>query len=159
MAVEIERKFLVCGDGWKSAEPVLFRQGYLSTDKNRVVRVRIAGDSAWLTVKSLTSMMSRDEFEYPVPVSDADAMLKLCEGPLIEKYRRNIPLANHIWEVDEFFGDNAPLVVAEIELTSEDEVFETPDWVGVEVTDDPRYFNANLCINPYSMWPENVATD
>ncbi len=152
MAVEIERKFLVVNDQWRDASPVTYRQGYLNPGKDRVVRVRIAGDDAWLTVKGITNMMSRQEFEYSIPVDDAQQMMKMCEGPLIEKYRRNIPHGDHIWEVDEFLGDNAPLVVAEVELSSEDEVFERPSWVGEEVTEDPRYFNANLSVHPFSQW-------
>jgi len=152
MAVEIERKFLVVGDAWTSAPKVYFCQGYLNRDKERTVRVRVAGDRGFLTIKGKSSGASRAEFEYEIPREDAEQMLKLCDGPLIEKYRRNIAFAGMTWEVDEFLGGNQGLVVAEVELTSEEQAIQLPDWVGEEVTHDPRYFNSNLAVNPFSTW-------
>lgn len=154
MGVEIERKFLVLGDVWKNlAKPVLLRQGYLSSAAGRVVRVRIEGDAAVLTIKGRTSGATRGEWEYPIPLEDAAAFLdELCEKPIIEKYRYRIPYRGFTWEVDEFLGDNAGLVVAEIELESEAQAFDRPDWVGEEVTQDARYYNANLIRNPYRNW-------
>lgn len=154
MNVEIERKFLVRGDAWKAlGKPVLLRQGYLSSAPERVVRVRIEGDSAMLTIKGRTTGATRGEWEYSIPLADAAAFLDdLCEKPIIEKYRYRIDYRGFTWEVDEFLGENAGLVVAEIELESEDQQFERPDWVGDEVTHDPRYYNANLIRQPYRLW-------
>ena len=154
MGIEIERKFLVKSDGWRSeGEPVLLRQGYLSSHPERVVRVRIEGDHAVMTIKSKSVGVSRGEWEYPLPMADAAEFLdRLCEQPVIEKYRRRIPYAGFVWEVDEFLGVNAGLVVAEIELPAEDTVFDKPDWVGTEVTHDKRYLNSNLIAHPYSAW-------
>jgi adenylate cyclase len=154
MGTEIERKFLVTGDAWRGqGTATAFRQGYLSTVKERTVRVRAAGDDAWLTIKGITRGASRTEFEYPIPVADAHAMLdELCERPIIEKTRHVVDVDGVTWEVDEFDGVNAGLVVAEVELTDADEDVALPDWVGDEVTDDPRYFNANLIANPYAEW-------
>lgn len=154
MGVEIERKFLLSGDGWKSlGEPVFFKQGYLSSNKERVVRVRIEGDRAVLTIKGANKGATRGEWEYEIPVADAIELLDgLCEQPLIEKFRRRIPFAGNVWEVDEFLGVNAGLVVAEIELQSEDQQFDQPDWIGAEVTDDLRYLNSNLIKQPFSTW-------
>lgn len=158
MSVEIERKFLVRGDGWKVlGKPVLLRQGYLSSAPERVVRVRIEGDEAMLTIKGRNIGATRGEWEYPIPLDDASVLLdQLCEQPLIEKYRYRIEYHGFIWEVDEFFGENAGLVVAEIELLSEDQSFDKPDWIGDEVTHDPRYFNANLIRYPYRNWQERT---
>jgi len=154
MGVEIERKFLLAGDAWRSlGEPVLLRQGYLSSTRERVVRVRIEGEQAVLTIKGASRGATRGEWEYPIPLLDAAELLDgLCEQPLIEKYRRRIEHAGMVWEVDEFLGANAGLVVAEIELESEDQAFDKPEWVGEEVSDDARYFNANLIRHPYSQW-------
>jgi len=153
MGLEIERKFLVRNESWRTVNGTLFRQGYLSSNLHRVVRVRTMGEKAVLTVKGLNSGPVRREFEYAIPLADANAMLDdLCERPLIEKTRYRIKFAEHIWEVDEFFGDNAGLLVAEIELQAEDEFFEKPSWVGDEVTNDPRYFNSNLVLRPYKTW-------
>lgn len=154
MGVEIEHKFLVNGDAWRQqGQPVLIRQGYLSSHPERVVRVRIYGDEAFMTIKSKMRGMSRGEWEYPLPLADAQEFLdRLCEQPIIEKYRRRIGHGGFTWEVDEFLGVNAGLVVAEIEVPSEDQAFERPDWVGEEVTDDPRYLNSNLISHPYSAW-------
>jgi adenylate cyclase len=152
MAVEIERKFLVVGDDWRNATAVYYSQGYLNRDKSRTVRVRIAGDQAFLTIKGITQGASRAEFEYQIPISDAKALLAICEQPLIEKYRRKITYQGFVWEVDEFLGDNLGLVVAEIELPSEKTQFEKPDWIGEEVTQDERYYNSNLSKNPFVRW-------
>lgn len=154
MAVEIERKFLVCNDAWRTqGESVLLRQGYLSSNPDRVVRVRIEGNTASMTIKGRTSGATRGEWEYTIPVADAQALLEgLCERPLIEKRRTRIVHKGMMWEVDEFLGENAGLIVAEIELESEDQVFSKPDWVKEEVTRDPRYFNANLIRHPYTTW-------
>lgn len=152
MATEIERKFLVIGDTWRNATPVTYRQGYLNRDKTRTVRVRIAGDAAMLTIKGQTYGATRAEFEYAIPLADAEALLLLCDGPLIEKTRRKIDYAGLVWEVDEFFGDNQGLVVAEVELTAADQTIDKPDWIGTEVTDDARYYNSNLAMKPFNTW-------
>lgn len=152
MAIEIERKFLVVGDAWRQGAGTRYSQGYLNRDKHRTVRVRVAGEQAFLTIKGATQGASRVEFEYEIPLQEAESLLLLCDGPLIQKTRYLHHLGGFTWEVDEFFGDNAGLVVAEIELTSEDQAFERPDWVGDEVTHDPRYFNANLVLHPFSTW-------
>ncbi len=153
MAEEIERKFLVDGDEWRTlGRAEVFRQGYLSTVKERTVRIRAVGDQAWITVKGLTVGASRAEFEYPIPLSDAEQMLELCEQPIIEKTRHVVDTGGLRWEIDEFDGANRGLVVAEVELDDPDQPIELPDWVGAEVTDDPRYYNANLIAHPYSVW-------
>lgn len=152
MAIEIERKFLVVGDDWRDAPAVFYSQGYLNRDKARTVRVRIAGEEAFLTIKGTSVGASRAEFEYPIPVWDARELLDMCEQPLIEKNRRKILHEGFIWEVDEFLGENLGLVVAEIELPREDAGFSQPDWVGKEVTGDTRYFNSNLSLNPFRSW-------
>ncbi len=153
MAVEIERKFLVKDDSWRQGEGTRFRQGYLSREIDRTVRVRIAGDRGVLTIKGRTEGARRPEFEYEIPVTDAEEMLdNLCERPLIEKNRYLVEFDGAIFEVDEFSGDNKGLVIAELELNSESQSFPRPGWLGAEVTDDPRYFNSNLVKNPYSTW-------
>jgi CYTH domain-containing protein len=154
MGIEIERKFLVVGDAWRAAPGVPYAQGYLNRDKQRTVRVRIVQGEAWLTIKGANAGAVRAEFEYPLPVADARELLALCDGPLVRKLRRKVEHAGHTWEIDEFQGDNACLVVAEIELPAEDAAFERPDWLGDEVTHDPRYFNSNLASSPYSTWPD-----
>jgi CYTH domain-containing protein len=152
MAIEIERKFLTVNDAWRSASAVYFCQGYLNRSKERTVRIRVAGELGFLTIKGASTGASRAEFEYEIPLADAKQLLALCDGPLIEKYRRNITFAGMLWEVDEFLGDNQGLVVAEIELESESQSFSKPDWIGEEVTQDARYYNSNLSINPFSNW-------
>jgi len=154
MGEEIERKFLVVGDGWReTAESEQLRQGFLSTEPERTVRVRLAGSQGSLTIKGKTIGARRQEFEYEIPGADAQRMLDtLCERPLIEKVRYTLRVGRHTWEVDVFEGENAGLVIAEIELESEDEAFEKPDWAGEEVTDDPRYFNSNLVARPFQGW-------
>lgn len=155
MGTEIERKFLVTTDGWRSAATrvLLLRQGYLSTNPECAVRVRISGNEAWLTVKGRSVNGVAPEFEYPVPVADAAAMLdKLAQKPLIEKKRHIIPMDVFTWEVDEFFGENKGLVIAEIELASADQPYPVPAWLGREVTGDPRYYNASLVARPFLSW-------
>ncbi len=154
MAQEIERKFLVTGDAWRElAEGTMYRQGYLSTVEDRTVRVRTVGAKGYLTVKGITVGATRTEFEYEIPVADADTMLdELCIRPLIEKTRHKIPFDGLVWEVDEFAGDNDGLVVAEVELSHEDQELRLPNWIGEEVTGDPRYYNANLVVHPYKAW-------
>lgn len=154
MAKEIERKFLVTGEAWRAmARGTRYRQGYLSTVKERTVRVRTIDDKGFLTVKGVSVGATRSEYEYEIPAADADEMLDdLCEKPIIEKDRYKIPIGDVTWEVDEFLGVNDGLIVAEIELLSEDQSFPKPDWIGDEVTGDPRYFNANLIARPFSTW-------
>ena len=152
MGIEIERKYLVVGDAWRQAPATAYAQGYLNRDKRRTVRVRIVEDAAWLTVKGASAGATRAEFEYAIPVADARELLALCDGPLVRKRRRVVVHAGATWEIEEFEGDNAGLVVAEIELGSEDEAFEPPPWLGAEVTHDARYFNSNLAASPWSTW-------
>lgn len=155
MALEVERKFLVTGD-FKNAVERSDRivQGYLCAAPDKTVRIRICGDKAFLTIKgaSDTTGVSRNEFEYEIPVTDAEALLPLCESGIIAKVRHLIPFRGYTWEVDVFHGCNEGLIVAEIELTSEDEAFELPDWIGEEVTGDKRYYNAMLSQHPYCDW-------
>lgn len=154
MGTEIERKFLVTGDGWRElAVATVYRQGYLGLEQGRTVRVRIAGEEAFLTIKGQASGISRMEFEYPIPLEDARIMLtELCEQPIIEKKRSRINYQGFVWEVDEFFGENEGLLVAEIELAAEGQAFAKPSWVGEEVSDDRRYANASLVKNPFCRW-------
>lgn len=152
MAIEIERKYLVTGIDWRQATGMRLSQGYLNRDKERTVRVRIAGDTAFLTIKGSTHGASRAEFEYAVPLHDAEQMLALSDGPVVEKIRHKVCYQGLTWEVDEFLGENLGLVVAEVELEREDQPFEKPHWVGCEVTHDPRYYNSNLAAHPYSAW-------
>ena len=153
VGTEIERKFLVVGDSWRGlAEGTDMRQGYLSTVAQRTVRVRLAGDQAYLTVKGPSVGATRAEFEYEIPVADAEQLLAMCEGSLIEKTRYRIPADEVVWEVDEFQGDNAGLLVAECELETADQEFARPEWLGNEVTDDARYYNANLSKQPFKNW-------
>ena len=152
MAIEIERKFLVTSNDWRINEPVQIRQGYLNRDPDRTVRVRTAGNQAWITVKGRTIGSVRSEFEYPIPLDDADALLLLCERPLLEKRRYHFEHDGRTWEVDEFLGANEGLVVAEIELDTPDAEFSMPSWIGIEVTNDSRYFNSNLSVSPFTTW-------
>ena len=154
MAHEIERKFLVDVVAWKPVGAgTLFRQGYLSSHKERVVRVRIEGTVAKLTIKGATQGVTRVELEYPIPLADAELMLgTLCEKPLIEKTRHEETYGGKRWEIDVFHGDNEGLVMAELELASEGQAYETPAWVVREVSDDPRYYNSNLISAPYKSW-------
>jgi adenylate cyclase len=154
MGIEIERKFLVAGDGWRqpAAAQTRFSQGYLSRDPARTVRVRLAGERAFLTIKGATRGATRAEFEYEIPPADAQALLALCDGPVVDKIRHLCLHEGMTWEIDEFLGANAGLVVAEIELQSEDQAFARPAWLGEEVTGDARYVNANLAVKPFSSW-------
>ena len=154
MAKEIERKFLVIGDDWRQlAKGTYYRQGYLNSAKERTVRIRTIDDKAYLTVKGPTVGVTRQEYEYEIPHADCVQMLEnLAEKPIIEKARYKIPFAGLTWEIDEFFGVNAGLIVAEVELASESQAFEKPAWVGEEISSDPRYFNSNLVKNPYTTW-------
>ena len=157
MALEIEHKFLVIGSEWKNQTTgILYRQGYLNTVKERTVRVRTIGDRGYLTVKGLNHGLSRLEFEYEIPHADAEQMInELVEQPIIEKYRYRIAQDMLTWEVDEFLGSNAGLVIAEIEVPNSHFIFAKPNWVGKEVSNDTRYFNNNLVLHPYQTWPEN----
>ncbi len=154
MAQEIERKFLTKSDAWRShATGRFYRQGYLSTAKERTVRIRTIRNEGYITVKGIAKGASRAEYEYEIPAAEAEAMLDdLCEKPLIDKKRYKIEYKGLVWEVDEFFGDNQGLIVAEVELESEDQKFVTPEWIKKEVTGDPKYFNANLIHHPYKNW-------
>ncbi len=157
MGTEIERKFLLkTGAAWRpvlQTPGTLIRQGYLSLAKERTVRVRVSGEeSACLTIKGLTIGATRSEFEYDIPHEDALAMLAMCEGSLIEKTRYHIVHDGLTFEIDEFHGDNEGLLVAEVELESEGQTFAVPEWLGSEVTNDPRYFNANLVRHPFREW-------
>ncbi|MCG6862883.1 MAG: CYTH domain-containing protein [Chromatiaceae bacterium] len=155
MGVEIERKFLVKNDSWRSNVESEARvvQGYLASDAHLTIRVRLKGEAAFLTIKGATSGITRSEYEYPIPVGDAEAMLReLAPSPAIEKTRYKLRCGNHLWELDVFAGENAGLVMAEVELGSEQEVFAMPEWAGEEVSDDRRYYNANLAKNPYRRW-------
>ena len=156
MSLEIERKYLVVTSLWQRPEGgVRMRQGYVATQDGTTVRVRIAGDKAFLTLKDHAVGLTRHEFEYEIPVADAVTLLDtMCTKPQVDKIRSRIPAAEPglVWEVDEFLGDNAPLVTAEIELPSEDTPFTKPAWVGADVTDDHRYKNNNLARTPYGTW-------
>lgn len=155
MGIEIERKFLLKDDSWRQQADAgtRYRQGYLIGAKLASVRVRLEGDKAFLNIKSMTLGVTRQEYQYPLPLDDAQAMLdSLCEKPLVEKTRYKIEHAGHEWEIDVFTGENAGLVVAEVELQSEQEPLSLPSWVGVEVSADPRYYNVNLVKHPYSKW-------
>ena len=154
MGKEIERKFLVRGDSWRAgAHGKRYRQGYLSTVKERTVRVRVAGDQGYITIKGITVGAARAEYEYEIPLADANQMLDtLCERPIVEKTRYRIPQDDIVWEIDEFAGDNRGLIVAEVELKDEHQNYPKPDWLGEEVTGDPRYFNANLVAKPFTTW-------
>ena len=153
MGIEIERKFLVTSDLWKiGTEPVHYAQGYLSKEIGATVRVRIAGKKAFLTIKGPITGISRAEFEYSIPLKDAEEMLRLSVGPLVEKNRHRIRFGTHLWEVDEFLGDNEGLVVAEVELSNPGENIIPPPWLGKEVSGDPRYYNSNLSVYPYRQW-------
>jgi adenylate cyclase len=157
MAIEIERKFLVSGDSWRSiwTEKQELSQGYLSESDNCTIRVRISDDDAWLTIKGPSRNISRAEFEYRIPREEAKIMLQdLAEGRVVEKSRYFINYKGSDWVVDEFFGRNRGLLMAEIELSSEDAFFEKPDWIGEEVSGDYRYHNSYLSRNPYSEWKE-----
>lgn len=154
MATEIERKFLVIGEEWrKSATGTIYRQGYIFSDVRRTVRVRVAGEKGFLTIKGTAVGLARPEFEYAIPTEDAMLMLDtLCDRPLIEKTRYVLKQGDLTWEIDEFAGENQGLIVAEVELKDENQSVELPSWIGPEVSHDPRYFNAALAKHPFSQW-------
>ena len=153
MALEIERKFLVKENDWRNVQGTMYRQGYLNSDENRNVRVRVINDRGYLTVKGISQGATRVEYEYEIPQAEAEAMLDdLCEKPLIIKKRYKTEYKGFVWEVDEFLGENQGLIIAELELESENQVFIKPEWIGKEVTGDPKYFNSNLIHRPFSMW-------
>lgn len=154
MAKEIERKYLVKDNSFKKiSKGILYRQGYLSTNKNAVVRIRIINECGYIAIKGQGTGITHAEYEYEIPVEEANEMLGTqCQRPIIEKYRYKVPYEGFIWEVDEFMGENKGLVVAEIELEDENQVFTKPYFIGDEVTDDKRYYNANLVNHPYKNW-------
>jgi adenylate cyclase len=155
MGQEIERKFLVKGTSWQSGNGTSIRQGYLHNETDGTVRVRAKGERAYLTIKGNTTGITRLEFEYEIPLEEANQVLdELCQKPLIEKIRYEVHVSGSKWEIDEFLGENAGLVVAEIELEDENQEFTKPDWLGEEVSGDFRYQNANLVKHPYSQWNE-----
>lgn len=154
MAHEIERKFLVSKDTWRdNTKGTLYRQAYLNTAKERTVRIRTIGEQGFITIKSITRGISRQEFEYRIPVDEANQMIDtLAIQPVIEKYRYIIETGEVTWEIDEFLGMNQGLIIAEVELSHPDQPIILPDWIGAEVSHDPRYFNNNLVSHPYSNW-------
>ncbi len=154
VALEIERKFLVRDDTWRAQadQGTAYRQGYLSKSGQSTVRVRLAADEAWITIKGAVEGLVRSEYEYPIPTADAAALLDLCTLPVIEKTRFLVEHSGHTWEVDVFAGANAGLIVAEVELDRADAVVALPSWVGDEVSHDPRYKNSSLSTNPFSRW-------
>ncbi len=157
MGIEIERKFLLKNDSWKQAvsSSVVIKQGYLAGSDKASVRIRIEGDKANINIKSMTLAITRQEYEYSIPLDDAEKLLQdLCEQPKIEKTRYIVKHQDHKWEIDVFTGDNKGLVVAEIELQSEDEKFFRPEWVGDEVSDQVKYYNVNLVKYPFSSWSQ-----
>ena len=155
MGTETERKFLVKNDAWRAAIKDSRRlvQGYVAIDERTTVRVRIDGERAWLTLKGPRVGVTRPEFEYEIPKTDAEALIGLCRGRLVEKVRHRVPVGRHVWEIDEFGGDNSGLVVAEIELGRPEEPFDRHDWLGEEISEDARYSNASLSIAPFGSWP------
>jgi adenylate cyclase len=158
MATETERKFLVKSDNWRNLAPgILYRQGYIASSEARTVRIRVAGDLGYITIKGVSVGISRSEFEYAIPVEDAMEMLDtLCDRPLIEKYRHKIAIGPLVWEVDEFLGENQGLIMAEVELSDAQQEITLPEWIGTEVSGDPRYFNANLAKHPFSKWKDET---
>ncbi|MDO9268387.1 MAG: CYTH domain-containing protein [Methylobacter sp.] len=158
MAIEIEHKFLLANDDWRKhvSRSVKYRQGYLSSQATSSIRVRISNDHAWLNIKTATIGTHRHEYEYEIPMTDANEILdNLCRKPLIEKIRHFVTDDANLWEIDEFEGDNQGLIVAEIELDETGQSFSKPLWLGLEVTDDLRYYNNNLAIHPYSEWRQD----
>lgn len=154
MAKETERKFLVNNNGYRRlAEPVLYRQGYLSTEKQRIVRVRTKGDKATLTVKGITNGITRTEYEYEIPFGEAEHILmELSEKPIVEKNRYKFKIDDLLWSVDEFLGDNDGLIIAEVHLQDELQQINLPEWIGDEVSYKPEYFSSSLVNNPYNSW-------
>ena len=154
MGKEIERKFLInISDVEFVGSGALIKQGYISTTDNTAVRIRVTGDVAYLTLKGESHGATRSEFEYEIPVEDAnEIILELCSGPIIDKTRYRVEYGSHIWEIDIFHGENDGLVVAEIELENEKEVFDLPGWVTAEVTGEVKYYNSSLLDNPFNQW-------
>ena len=155
MGIEIERKFLVDAKKWaslKKPEGVPFKQGYLLSEPGKTIRIRVAGEKAWITIKGATVGVSRSEYEYAIPVKDAEEMLATMAGAIIAKKRYKIRFAGKLWEIDEFDGDNQGLLMAEIELSREAEEFEVPDWITTEVSADGRYYNSSLAVYPFNQW-------
>ncbi|MBF2027060.1 MAG: CYTH domain-containing protein [Oscillatoriales cyanobacterium C42_A2020_001] len=154
MGTEIERKFLVVGDSWRDlGKGSAYCQGYIASSQEKTVRVRIVGEQGFLTIKGATQGIARSEFEYPIPVQDAQEMLEtLCDRPFIKKIRYKVEWNGLLWEIDEFEGENAGLILAEVELTDADQAINLPEWIGADVSHDPRYYNANLARFPFSQW-------
>lgn len=152
--IEIERRFLLCNDSWRKSvcETLLLQQGYLSVEKDRTIRVRISGNRAWLTLKGHLSPISRHEFEYEIPLNDAQTMLASMCPFKVEKQRHIVDYQGFTFEIDEFFGENAPLILCELELVSETAEYPRPDWLGEEITSDGRFSNAYLSKHPFSTW-------
>lgn len=160
MALEIEHKYLVRSDEWRAGadDGRRMRQGYLANQEGLSIRVRAAGDDAWLNIKHAERLTVRHEYEYPIPIADAEELLDgACNRPLVEKTRYRVEHESHVWEVDVFHGDNEGLIVAEIELESEHEAYARPSWLGADVSDDPRYLNQNLSRQPYSRWRDDAS--
>jgi adenylate cyclase len=160
MAIEIEHKFLLSNDNWRNyiTSSVKYRQGYLSSQATSSIRVRISDNNAWINIKSATIGTCRNEYEYEIPLDDANEIIEnLCKKPVINKTRHFVTHGNHTWEIDEFHNENQGLIVAEIELTTLDEEFTKPDWIGNDVTNDLRYYNNNLANNPYLEWTKDIS--
>ena len=157
MGQEIERKFLVKDDSWRAAveSSSVLRQGYLAVDHGTTVRVRTDGAEVWLTIKGPAEGVTRAEFEYRVPLTEAEPLIGLCRGRVVEKTRHKVRAGGHVWEIDEFTGANAGLVVAEVELRHADENITKPAWLGREVSGDRRFDNASLSVRPYAHWPNS----
>lgn len=155
MGKEIERKFLVQHDKWAKIdkpEGQVYRQGYLVAEPDKTIRVRQTSEKGFITIKGITTGATRTEYEYEIPIDDAKALLDQFAIAELSKIRYKIMYANKLWEIDEFLGDNAGLIVAEIELIAEDEIFSFPDWVDIEVTAEAKYYNSNLTVTPYNQW-------
>lgn len=154
MGLEIERKFLLKNEDWRSEiqESTTIKQGYLNTHIERTVRVRVKGNKGFLTIKGKTENVSRKEFEYEIPVEEAIAMIALCEQPVIEKTRNIIKQNGFTWEIDEFDGENKGLIVAEVELENEGQIIQLPNWIDEEVSNDPKYYNSSLLARPFKNW-------
>ncbi len=153
--LEIERKFLVDKDQWFSMEKpagTTYIQGYLSIDADKIVRVRVAGEQGFLTIKGKSQTFSHPEFEYSLPLEDASELIEMYATSRVEKVRTRIQVGKHVWEVDEFHGENEGLLMAEIELETEEDLFEIPAWLGEEVTGDRRFYNAFLSVHPFRTW-------
>lgn len=157
MATEIERKYLVISNDWKADKVHTIVQGYLSKDKERIVRIRIYDSFAYITIKGITKGISRAEYEYEIPLQDGLELLKICIRPIIEKKRSIVEYKKKKWEIDEFAGDNSGLIIAEIELEDQEDKCELPPWIGKDVSDDARYYNASLIENPYNTWKNEKA--